>query len=191
MTSASRLARGALVTLAALAAWVFADLYLRVDLPGAGVLQHLAFRGATDPLQWLDVDRSRIRPDAPESSVVTVAGAILVVVTAGLGRRGAIPQRGLALAFCAPILVAVVVGALLERAIFAGWLVGSGVLVARGLLFGPTPRDAGRLSLAAPVMGAVLGVGALVCLFLVISADSSGYSVPERLRMDLAARIQL
>jgi len=42
-----------LLLIAALPAYVFADLYLRVDLPGAAWLAHQAFRAVVGPLEWL------------------------------------------------------------------------------------------------------------------------------------------
>jgi hypothetical protein len=169
----TRAARAFLLGVLALGLWTFADLYLRIDLPGAGRLQHLAFRAATDALQWLDVDRSRIRP-------VAMGVGVFVALAAALGQKGVVLQRIVAVAFCAPVVVAVVVSGLMERAIFAGWVVGTGVLHARGLLFGD-PR--GRSSLVTGLIGVGLGAGALVTLFLVVSADSSGYSLPARLRV--------
>jgi len=174
--------KGLAIAVVAVALWVFLDLWLRVDLPGAGRLQHLAFRGVTDALQWLDVDRSRIRP-------VAIGAGALVGVAVMLGRRGAILQRVVAAALCAPVVVALVVAALMERTIFAAWVVGCGILTARGGLFGER-SEGWRTSLISGGVGAVLGVGALIYLFFVISADSSGYSLPDVLRsMDRAGSL--
>jgi len=178
----TRALRGLALGLLAVGVYVFADLYLRVDLPAAGRLQHLAFRGVTDVLQWLDVDRSRIRP-------VAIGAGVVVLVAAVTGRRGAIPQRAVAVALCAPVVVAVVVAALMERGLFFAWVLGCVVLHSRGHLFG-APRAGWKTSAASGAVGAVLGVGALVYLFSVVAADSSGYSMPDRLRdLERAGRL--
>jgi hypothetical protein len=167
--------RGLGIVVGLLVAWGFADLYFRIDLPGAGRLQHLAFRAVTDALQWLDVDRSRIQPVALAAGGVAVASVVL-------GRRGAILQRGIAAMLCAPVVVTLVVAALMERAIFAGWVVGCVVLHARKQLVG-APQSGWRTSMVSGAIGAGLGIGALIYLFFVVAADSSGYSLPEQLRI--------
>ena len=168
------MSRRVLAGASVVAFWVFLDLYLRIDLPGAGLVQHAAFRAVTDALQWLDVDRSRIGP-------VVGAACALVFLAAVSGRRGAALQRVVALALCAPVAVAVVVAALMERAGFAGWVAGAAVLFARKSLFGPR-RDGWRVSVVTGAVGSLSAVAALVYLFQIVAADSSGYSLPEQLR---------
>ena len=176
--------RAVVIVLALVGGWLFADLYLRVDLPLAATGIHLAFRAAAACVAWLEAgDGSR--------PLIVAAGVAVVAIVAAVPGRWTAPVRSVgALPLVAGQVTLLAVAALMERGLFAGIVVG-GWLVCRGLLrdgserastpAGPTPWRAGRI-------GFGLLAAALCLHFLseLLAARSDGYPVVEWLA-DLAA----
>ncbi len=164
---------------AVLGLWVFADLYLRVDLPGVAALLHAVFRALAAGVGWLDEGDGR-RPQR----VVAIAAAVLVGA-ALLGRRGlplwrviAIPAAGLQLAL-------VVVAALMERGVALGVAVAVAVAVRR-LDPAPLGEDGIGRRVGRPAIAAVTAGGAALYLSEMLAAKSQGYPLVDRLA-ELAA----
>jgi hypothetical protein len=150
--------------------WVLADLYLRVNLPGAAQLQHVAFRAAAWLPQWLPGGEFRTR-----NLVVAVVGVAVIALLAG---RRALPLwRAVALCAALAELLAVVIGVLMERAIGGGIVVG--LLLGMFVLPPETARIAAPSGRARAAIGAalglLLGVPAVLYLHGLFAADSDGY----------------
>ncbi len=153
----------------AIGAWVFADLYLRVDLPGVAALMHLGFRTAAAGVAWMQEGDGN-RP----ALVAGAAGGVVVlgVVLAALG-KGRPFWRAAAL----PIVViqggVIVIGALMERGA-ALLLVPVGIAVAWKLK-GGIPSKA-RFAAGVAVAAVTTALGALYLVEL-LAARSEGYAV--------------
>lgn len=139
-------------------AYVFADLYLRVDLPGAAWLAHLAFRALVGPLEWLtEGEGIRLRIALGAVAALGLASAFLPPA-----RRFTLPA-GVVLVAGAQVLV-LALAVLMERALAAGLLAG---IVAAGLMglrraTVEHPRPLPRWPLAA----AVAAAGAVACYYV-------------------------
>jgi len=135
-------------------AWIFLDLYLRVDLPGAALLAHWAFRAIVLPLEWLtegEGDRLRIL-------LLALAGAAILAMI--LPRWGRLFWQVLALAAAVAMLLVAALGALMERALGGGLVLALIIAYLLGVLTSgarPPLSRAGKWGMAA-VMAAVGGV---------------------------------
>lgn len=176
-----RLLRWLLALPAAAALWTLADLVSRVELPGAALLAHLAFRAIVGPLEGLTVDGNGLL-------------VALMLVWLGLGaaaarahrtaRRAWLLSTGAALALCQAIVV--VVGCLMERASALGiavvllvWLVqGSRRPVLR-------PEVAARPEIGVPGVGlllsAAVGCGAAAWVYGMFMTEPTGYPLVHQL----------
>jgi len=112
--SLHRAARAALIGVGAVAGWILADLYLRVDLPGAAWLTHQLFRALVGPLEWL-TEGEEARLYALVLAWLGLAAVSLVV--RGVGRGF---WAGTALLVTALQLLVVAMAALMERALAGG-----------------------------------------------------------------------
>ncbi len=105
-------------------AWIFLDLYLRVDLPGAASLAHAAFRCLVAALEWLTEGeglRLQVLLGAWAAGAVVSAGVQLAPVR-WLRRAGRLFWGASALVAMLFLLLTVSLGALMERALSAGLL---------------------------------------------------------------------
>ncbi|GEM_PF-1201425 len=158
--------------------WVLADLYLRVNLPGAASLQHVAFRAAAWLPQWLPGGEFRTRN-------LAIGSGVVLVLAAAVGRRGLPVWRGVAILAAGGEVLAAVVALLMERALGGGIVVGA--IVATGMLRGVVvdddvvPGGRGRAVVGAAV-GLLVGVPALLYLHGLFAADSDGYLTLDWLR---------
>ena len=103
-------------------AWIFLDLYLRVDLPGAAFLAHAAFRCLVAPLEWLTEGeglRLQVLLGAWACGAVVSAGVQLATV-GPLRRAGRLFWEASALVAMLFLLLTVSLGVLMERALAAG-----------------------------------------------------------------------
>ena len=150
-------ALAAAVTLAG--AWIMLDLYLRVDLPGAALMAHAAFRAIVGPLEWLtEGEGTRLLA----LLLLWAGGASLSWLRPGVGR---LFWSFTALLAAGAMLLVVALGLLMERALggglalalLAAWQLGA---LERGPL--PGARRARRW----PLMLATFGVGALACYWI-------------------------
>ena len=158
---------------AVVAAWVFVDLYLRVDLPGVALLLHAVFRAVAAAVSWLDEGDGH----RPEVVVSVVAGATLLAV--GLGRRGWIWWRLLAFPLVGAQLSLIVVAALMERGVALGVAVGAAAaLIGRSW---PEARETGSRRLVGIAAAGLTGVVAAVYLAQMMAAKSQGYALVDRL----------
>ena len=165
--------------LAALAAgWIMLDLYLRVDLPGAAVMAHAAFRALVAPLEWLtEGEGLRLQVLVGGWGAGAVASLLALLAPWGPVRRAGrwfFAATGL-LASCFLLLV-VSLAVLMERALSAGLLVAVGVAWLLGGL------DSHRVSLAAGrgkwvvlVAAAGLGAGASYWVYALFMTYGEGY----------------
>ncbi len=152
----------------AVVAWVFADLYFRIDLPGAADLIHLAFRTAAAAVGWLqEGDGSRPRTIAIAAGALLAGG--LAVTAAG---KGLWFWRVVALPAAALMLGGFVIACLMERGIAAGlFAVAAALSVAK--IDGDEPGPIGRF--AAPVAAVLLCGAAAYYLSELLAARSEGY----------------
>lgn len=178
-----RAARLLLLFFALATGWLFADLYLRIELPLAATAIHLAFRTAAACVAWLqEGDGSR--------PLLLAGGLATVAVVAAIPGRWTAPLRSLGgLPLAAAQLALLAVAALMERGLAAGIVVGA-VLVLRASPTSPEadrgPPRASRRALAA-VLGLATAGGAALFLAELLAARSDGYPLVERLA-DLAGR---
>ena len=160
--------------LAAAGAYVFADLYLRVDLPGAAAMAHLAFRALVGPLEWLtEGEGSRL---TVALGVLALAGAAGLALPAKLGWI----WRALAVAAAGAMLMVVTIAALMERALAGG--------LALALLFLLLTGVPGRAALtcSSPIFRrlaasllATLGAGACYWVYALFMTYGDGYPLLE------------
>jgi len=136
--------------------YVFADLYLRVDLPGAAWLAHQAFRALVGPLEWLtEGEGTRLR--------IALGGTValaLLAATLRPTRRVIVPGGALLVAGAQLLVIALAV--LMERALAAGLLAGIGVAAALGVLHRAPLARLPRWALALLVGS----VGAVACYYV-------------------------
>lgn len=161
----ARVLRVALGLVAGLVAWVYADLYFRVDLPGARHLTYWAFQAVTRPLALLGEDF--------EAPLVLLAQGWVVgaVVTLPVRRARTWFWRLSAVGGAAGLALTLATAFLMERSLAAGLVVA--VLVATRMA--DPPRRTGAVLPAwswAPWMLA----GCLLCLYYPYSLV---FSVPE------------
>ena len=109
-------------------AWVFTDLFLRADLPGAAALAHLAFRAVSTPLRVL-----RTHSENPLLMLVVV-GALLGSMAYRRPVVGALLWRIPALGLAVAELVLVALAFLLERSVAVGLVVALLAAIGLGLL---------------------------------------------------------
>jgi hypothetical protein len=143
---------------AALGAYVFADLYLRVDLPGAAWLAHGAFRALVGPLEWLtEGEGLRLR-----FAVGVVAAVVLAAALVRPVRRVVWP--GGALAVAGAQLLVLSLATLMERALAAGLLAGIAAAALLGLLRAgdEAPRPLPRW----PITGAIVAAGGVASYYV-------------------------
>jgi len=159
------------VLAAAVAGYVYADLYLRVDLPGAAWLAHQAFRGIVGPLEWLT--------EGGNTRLYAAVGAWAVcVVLAAVWRaaRGVVWGSTCVLVASAQLLV-VALASLMERALAAGFAVALCVALLSGAL-GWDDEGRGRWAKWAVAL-AVAAVGAVACyyIFAMFMTYGEGYAL--------------
>lgn len=164
---------GVLAALAVLA-WGGLALLLRVDLPGAAWVPHLALRAVMVPLEWLTEDRTHR---------LKVLGAAWVAL--GLvGLRWTPARRAWSVATAAALGVALavvgVVGVLMER--------GAAVGVLAGALAGGTTLRA-RMPRAARWLAAPAGAAALAYLYSMLVTDPVGYGLVHGLGHNVRAGV--
>lgn len=152
----------------AIVAWVFADLYLRIELPFAADLIHLAFRTAAVAVGWLQEGDGH-RPRTVAIVAAAVFGGGLVATAAGQGvwfwRFAALPAGAL-------MGAGFVIACLMERGMAAGLFATVGVLAAMKVE-GSEPGRIGRV--AAPVGTVALAAGGAYYLSELLAARSEGY----------------
>ena len=167
---------------AVLAAYVFADLYLRIDLPAAGWLAHAAFRALVGPLEWLtEGEGLRLR-----FALAVVAATVLAAALVRPVRKVVWPGGALALAGAQLLVLSL--AALMERALAAGLVAGIataallGLLGAGGQALRPLPRW--------PVTGAMAVAGAVAgyYVYALFMTYGEGYALlrwaGDRVRSD-------
>ena len=165
--------------LAALAAgWIMLDLYLRVDLPGAAVMAHAAFRALVAPLEWLtEGEGLRLQVLVGGWGAGAVASLLALLAPWGPVRRAGrwfFAATGL-LASCFLLLV-VSLAVLMERALSAGLLVAVGVAwLLGGLDSHRVSRAAGRGKWVVLVAAAGLGAGATYYIYALFMTYGEGY----------------
>ncbi len=172
-----RLLRRLLALPLAAALWTLADLYLRVELPGAALLAHLGFRAIVAPLERLTADGSGL-----------LAGLLLVWLVVGAvaarghpsARRAWLLSSGAALALCQVIVV--VVGCLMERASALGiavvllvWFVRRGSRPDSQLEVA-TGREV-RISRPGLLLSAVVGCAAAGWVYAMFMTEPTGYAL--------------
>jgi len=152
---------------------VFADLYLRVDLPGAAWLAHQAFRAVVAPLEWLtDGGDQRLKG-------ALAAWAVCLPLAWRWPRFGRVFWGGTALVVGLAQVLIVALAALMERALAAGLAVA----VVTALLTGTLGWDGGgagpRRSWAWGVAAVVAAAGAVACyyVFALFMTYGEGYAV--------------
>jgi hypothetical protein len=158
--------------------WVLADLYFRVNLPGAAALQHLAFRAAARLPQWLPGGEFRARN-------LAIGVVVALLAAAAAGRRGLPVWRAVALLIAVAELLGGVVALLMERAVGGGIVVGvvAALIVRRGSPPEAPPEAPSRAHAAGvAAVGLVVGVPALLYLHGLFAADSDGYLTLDWLR---------
>ncbi len=152
-----------------LGGYVFADLYLRVDLPGAAWLAHQAFRALVGPLEWLtEGEGGRLRLALGLAAAVGVAA-----VAARPARRVVWP--GGALLIAAAQLLVIALAVLMERALAAGLLVALATAAPLGLLRSRPAVPWPRWPLAAAI--AVAGVVACYYVYALFMTYGEGYAL--------------
>ena len=156
--------------LALAGAWIFLDLYLRVDLPGAALLAHWTFRAIVWPMEWLtEEDGVRLR-------VLLLAWAGAVPFALALPRWGRWFWQITATAAAGALLLVVALGVLMERALGGGLALA---LVISHLLGVLSSRQGAPLSRAkrwgrAAAMTAV-GIGASYWVYALFMTYGDGY----------------
>lgn len=145
--------------LAALApAYVFADLYLRVDLPGAAWMAHQAFRAIVGPLEWL-TEEEGLR------LVIVVALWLAAALPAWrFGNFGRVYWSATAVIVGAAQLMTIALAALMERALAAG-LVAALVLAATTRGLGWESQDEGKVRRWVWVIPSA-AAGAVACYYV-------------------------
>ena len=151
-------------------AWIFLDLYLRVDLPGAALLAHGAFRAIVWPLEWLtEGEGSRLR-----ILLGILAGATLAALV--LPRWGRWFWQVIAAVAAAALLLVTALGVLMERALGGGLvlaLAGCYLLGALPSRPGVPLSRAGRWGVALAV--AAVGGGASYWVYALFMTYGEGY----------------
>ena len=156
--------------------WVFMDLYLRIDLPGAALLAHLAFRGVVAPLEWLT------------EGVGARLDVFLGVLALGgiVGLAAPRPMRWywrlMSTVGASAMLIITAIGALMERSL-AGGLV---LALASAALFRVNkrpPREPAsrRGRWAAGVLAATVGGGTCYWVYALFMTYGDGYPLLELL----------
>lgn len=146
------------------ALWMLLDLWLRVDLPGAPALEHLAFRALVGPLEWLT-------EGAGERLGVAMVAAGAVLAPALVFRWWRVLDVA-ALGVAALQIVVVVLALLMERALLPGVVVAL-ALGWRGLGIRGFDRR------AAGVFGLVAGGGAALYVYSVFMTWGQGYPLVQ------------
>jgi len=165
------------LTMAA-AGWVMLDLYLRVDLPGAAVLAHAAFRAIVAPLEWLtEGEGTRLLVLLVIWGAGAVASSLVLLAPWGppriVGRWFWAVTGLLASGF---LLLVVSLGVLMERALSAGLLLA--VIVAwfsGGLESHRAPRAARRGRFLPLALAAGLGALAIYYVYALFMTYGEGY----------------
>ena len=173
-----RQAARVVVLLCALAsAWLFLDLYLRVDLPLAAAVIHFAFRGAAACVSWLEAGDGH----RPTILAFVVLGVALVAAVPG---RWTAPVRSLgALPLVAGQIALVAIAGLMERGLIVGIAVG-GLLGARALAAherrDEAESDPHPLATAARSgLALATGLASLYYLAELLAARSDGYPLDD------------
>ena len=150
--------------------WLFADLYFRIDLPGAGWLLHQAFRAASVGVRWLedDVEGSRLQG-------IAALGLIAALAVAVPWKPSLWPRRVLALPLVVAQLAFLAVAGLMERSLLLGIVVGAAVGI-RSQAPEPAAEGLDWRRSAVGVISAGLAVFYLVEIFAV---RSEGYSLVD------------
>jgi hypothetical protein len=163
-----RTSSAVVLVLACAVLWLFADLFLRMDLPGAGLAISGTFEACAALASWLVEEPSRGIGAAASLALVLVP----LLIPGTLASRLALPGGLVATA----LLVAVVgLGGLMERGVFLG-LVAAGVVGWR-----LEARPAPRLGLGIALLACA---GSAVWLLRLLEARSSSY-LPLRWMADL------
>lgn len=201
----ARLGRFAAISSALAGAWLFLDLYLRIDLPLAAGLQSLVFRSAALAVEWMH-EGGGGRP-ATVLAVLAAAGLVAAIP----GRLTAPLRSASGVVLLAGQLAAIVIASLMERGLSAGALAGAalGILVVErkrarqegardgtgaGRGHGPTrrPTPRARIWTTARALAAILAGGAgWLYLAELFAARSDGYQVVEWLGARAAAGVPL
>jgi hypothetical protein len=170
-----RPSRVPLLLAAALVTWLFADLYLRVELPLAAAMLHLAFRAAAACAEWLEGGEGG-RP-----AFVAATALALGAVAIASGRWGGWLRSTLGLPLFAGQLGLVVIAALMERGLFAGIVVGAllGLRLDRRTEAPPSEPRSRPIRWALGALGLATAAGSLLWLSELMAARSEGYPVVE------------
>ena len=162
--------------LSAAGCWVFLGLYLRVDLPGAALLAHLAFRAVVAPLEWL-TEGDGVRLDILLGTLALGGIASLVAP-----RPMRWYWRFMASVMGVAMLMISAIGVLMERAL-AGGLVLALICAALLGVLRPSPRKpaARRRIWAAATLAATVGGGACYWVYALFMTYGDGYPLLELL----------
>ena len=165
-----------LFAVAGAAAWAAADLLLRRDLPGAALLQHLAFRALVAPLTWLtEGEGLRLR--------VAATAWVLLAGWAAVGRRFAPARRAVVWGSVVLLLcfqaVALGLAVLMERGLALAFAAGGAAWVLAGRFAGgtaaplePDGRPPPRPLLA---MGLLAALASLYYVYALFMTYGGGY----------------
>ena len=165
------------------AGWVLLDLYLRMDLPGAAVMAHAAFRALVAPLEWLtEGEGQRLQVLVICWAGVALASLLALAAPWSHGRRAArwfwALTGTLASIF---LLLAVSLGLLMERALSAGLLVAVAAAWLSGGLHSHRAARAKRVTgvtfWVVLVAAAGLGAAATYYIYALFMTYGEGYPV--------------
>jgi len=161
--------------IAALGGYVFADLYLRVDLPGAAALAHLAFRAIVAPLEWLtEGDGARLKVLLMALGATGVAGLIVPRPMRWFWQAAAALAAG-------AMLMVLAIAALMERALAAGLtlaIVAAALTSLTKRASSSPPHTSGRRLVGGALL-AVVGAGACYWIYALFMTYGDGYPLLE------------
>jgi hypothetical protein len=152
--------RLAMVPVGAVVLWILLDLWLKVDLPGAPALEHLAFRALVGPLEWLTEGAGERM-----GVLLVIVGAVLVPALVFRWWRA---LDVFALGLIAMQTLVLVLALLMERALLPGVLIGVAIAW-KGL---PTGRFDRR---AAVGFGLAAGGGSALYVYSIFMTWGQGY----------------
>ena len=162
--------------------WVVLDLYLRLDLPVAATLAHLAFRSVVAPLEWLtEGDGLRLQLLIGVwgvGAIITLLSLLCSWNFARITGRWFWSVTGI-LASCF-ILLTVSLGLLMERALSVGMMVAVGIAWLSGGLEShqaATAKVTGVTFVLALMATAGLGVGATYYIYALFMTYGEGYPI--------------